>query len=466
LPRITIAGDKKNFRRAEGEEGVKQLIHSRVAGTPVTERIPFIIIAFVALGLFTCPVMAGERYISGTPDLSATIHGANEFYPGTVVNVPVNIQNSGLIQYVFSQPTLLTPADLPNTAKLMTVGLEPGDAPLAVLSDPQMVGDLMGGSNLLVNFRVRTNPDAPAGTYSLPLRVHYTYLAHADQYGQDVLQYFYETKDVTLDIPFKIKPEIIIEIISADPEDVNVGTEGFVHLSLKNIGNEDGTEAVVVLAPVGNSPVQPVGGSVYIGDFPMKSAIDLKYKISVQNNAEPGTYPVNVTVNYRNQDGVFVSSAPAVTGILVNGKIRFTIVSPPDEVNPGSQDVLEVTYKNTGSAPVYSAQARIFTQDPFTTSDDMSYLGDMAIGETKTAKFRVTVNQKATIKEYALDSEIRYRDALDNDQVSDRIRVPVSVVSLTGIMALLSNPYFIVILALVVIVVLYQVRKQRKKRTS
>lgn len=423
-------------------------------------------IALVAFWVFVSPVMAGERYISGTPDLSATIYGANEFYPGTVVNVPVNIQNSGLIQYVFSQPTLLTPADLPNTAKLMTVELGPGDAPLAVLSDSQMVGDLKGGANLLVNFKVRTDPDAPAGTKTLPLRVHYTFLAHADQYGQDVLQYFYETKDVTLDIPFKIKPEIILEVISAEPEEVNVGTEGFVHLTLKNIGNEDGTGAVVVLSPAGNSPVQPVGGSVYIGDFPMKSTIDLKYKIAVSNNAEPGTYPVNVTVNYKNQDGVFVTSAPAVTGIPVKGKIRFTVVSPPDTVNPGTQDVLEVTYKNTGSAPVYGAQARIFTQDPFTTSDDMSYLGDMAIGDTKTARFKVTVNQKATIKEYALDSEIRYRDALDNDQVSDRIRVPVSVVSLTGIMALLANPYFIVLLALVVIVALYQVRKQRKNRTS
>lgn len=221
-----------------------------------------------------------------------------------------------------------------------------------------------------------------------------------------------------------------------------------------------------MLAPVGNSPVQPVGGSVYIGDFPMKSMIDLKYKISVSNNAEPGTYPVNVTVNYKNQDGVFVTSAPAVTGVPVKGKIRFTVVSPPAGVNPGTRDVIEITYQNTGSAPVYGAQARIFTQDPFTTSDDMSYLGDMAVGDTRTARFKVTVNQKATLKEYALDSEIRYRDALDNDQVSDRIRVPVSVVGLTGIMALLTNPYFIVILVLVVIVALYQVRKQRKKRTS
>jgi hypothetical protein len=448
------------YRRSAGRDTSMKNSGIRISRSGIS----LIVIILCCAGTMVCPAMGGERFISGSPDLSATINGANEFYPATEVNVPVNIQNSGLIEYVISQPNLLTPADLPNTAKLMTVQLFAGGAPLSVLSDPQMVGDLLGGHTLLVNFKVRTDPDAAAGTYILPMNVHYTYLAHADQYGQDTLQYFYETRDVTLDIPLKIKPEIILQVISAEPEEVNVGTEGFVHLVLENIGNEDGTEAVVVLSPVGNSPIQPVASSVYVGDFPMKSQIDLRYKVAVSNSAEPGTYPVSVTVNYKNQDGIFVSSAPAVVGIPVKGKIRFTVVSVPDEVNPGTQDVLEVTYRNTGSAPVFSAQARIYTQDPFTTSDDVSYLGDMAVGENATARFKVTVNQKATLKEYALDSEILYRDALDNDQVSDRITVPVDVVGLTGILALLYNPYFIGILVVVVIVAILLIRRRRKKR--
>ncbi len=426
--------------------------------------ISLIVFILCCAGIVISPAMGGERFISGSPDLSATINGANEFYPATEVNVPVNIQNSGLIEYVISQPNLLTPADLPNTAKLMTVQLFAGGAPLTVLSEPQMVGDLLGGHTLLVNFKVRTDPDATAGTYILPMNVHYTYLAHADQYGQDTLQYFYETRDVTLDIPLRIKPEIILQVVSAEPEEVNVGTEGFVHLVLGNIGNEDGTEAVVMLSPVGNSPVQPLASSVYVGDFPMKSEIDLRYKVAISSSAEPGTYPVNVVVNYKNQDGIFVTSAPAVIGIPVKGKIRFTVVSTPNQVYPGSQDVLEVTYKNTGSAPVNSAQARIYTQDPFTSTDDTSYLGDMAVGETKTASFAVTVDQKATVKEYTQDSEIRYRDSLDNDQVSDRIPVPVDVVNRTGIMALLYNPYFIALLVVAVIVAVLLVRRMRKKR--
>ena len=70
------------------------------------------------------PASAGERVVSGSPELTAAILGANEFFPGEDVMIPVIIRNSGLIQYEYTYPTTLTPRDLPNTAKLMLVTLE------------------------------------------------------------------------------------------------------------------------------------------------------------------------------------------------------------------------------------------------------------------------------------------------------------------------------------------------------
>ena len=93
----------------------------------------------------------------------------------------------------------------------------------------------------------------------------------ADQYGLDQLQYFYKDQEVTIGLPIKIKPRIMLEIDSMNLSHVNVGTEGYLSLNLKNIGNEDGTDTVVKLTQVGNSPVTPVASSVYIGDFPRGS---------------------------------------------------------------------------------------------------------------------------------------------------------------------------------------------------
>lgn len=439
------------------ENKVKNGMHSRI----------ITILAVVSIcTVCAVPAMAGTRYMSGSPELSAAVSGANEFSPGTEATIAVAIQNSGLIEYEFTYPTTLTPADMPNTAKLMTLTLTPGDAPVTILSDPQMVGDLKGGSQMTVNFKVRFDPDARAGRYSLPLLVHYTYLAYADQYGQDALQYFYKTKDVTLNLPIDVQPEIQLAVISVDCGHITVGTEGFVTVTLQNNGHENGTDAVLMLSPAPNSPVRPSVGSVYIGDFPAGSTVTVPFKVSVSADGEAQEYPMDLSVYYRNENGNFVYSDLVVIGIPVYAKIRFVVISSPPEVAPGGERLLSIEYENAGSATVYSAQARIYAVDPFTTSDDTAYIGTLAPGESGTAVFEVTVQSAATEKTYSLDSEIRYRDALDNDQVSDRITIPVSVVAPTGIVAFLTNPVVIGIIVIAILVAAVLLRTYTKRRRS
>jgi hypothetical protein len=423
-----------------------------------------ILLILITLLCIAGPVSAGERYLSGGPNLTAAIVGPNDFSPGEEVTLPVAIQNSGLLQYVFTYPNQITAADLPNSAKLMMVTLDPGNSPLIIKSDPQMVGDLPGGEKLLVNFKVKIPEDTAGDTYILPLTIQYTYLAHADQYGTDALQYFYKTTSTTLELPVKIQQEVIPAIVSVNADQLNAGTQGYLNISLKNIGNLNGTEATVQLLGNGNSPVVPVASSVYIGDFPKDSVIQLNYTVSVSKDAIATSYPVNLTVTYQNADGTRLTSDPLVIGVPVSGKIDFTVVSPPPQVNPGTKKTIAVSYRNSGTATVYGAEAHLFTTDPFTTTDDTSYLGDMAPGDTRNAYFDITVNSDGTLKDYALDSEIRYRDALNNDQVSDRVRVPIQIVGLSGIMLIIGTPYGVLLIALVILGIVYFVLMKRKKR--
>ncbi|PKL58476.1 MAG: S-layer protein, partial [Methanomicrobiales archaeon HGW-Methanomicrobiales-5] len=92
--------------------------------------------------------MAGTKYMAGSPELSAYISGTNEFSPGDDVQMTIVIQNTGLNEFKFIQSGLVDRDDLPNTAKFLTVKLQPGDAPLVIKSDPQMLGDLKGASNV------------------------------------------------------------------------------------------------------------------------------------------------------------------------------------------------------------------------------------------------------------------------------------------------------------------------------
>jgi len=220
-----------------------------------------------------------------------------------------------------------------------------------------------------------------------------------------------------------------IEVLEAVPENLNIGSEGYLNLTVKNIGSEEGKKASVKILRNGASPIIPTDGSVFIGDFPRNSTVICRYKVVVSGDAEKQSYPVDVLVMYENREGDVVSSVSDTIGIPVGGKISFNIASGPVEIVQGSQSVIQVVYKNQGTTTAYNAQARLSAVDPFKSSDDTAYLGDMKPGESATANYQVMVDDGAVVREYTLDTEVRYRDELDNSQVSDPFNVPLSVQS-------------------------------------
>jgi hypothetical protein len=383
-----------------------------------------IVLACLAIG----PVSAGERYMTGSPELTAAVSGTNEFSPGDDAVIAVQLQNEGLNELKFVGSGIITRDDQPNTAKLITITLGLGDSPLIIKSDPQMIGDLKGGSSTIVKFNVKIPKNATVGTYDLPLNLKYTYLWMAEQMGTDSIQYIYKDVNQTLHLPLKIKPVLQFSILSVDTERINAGTEGYLTLVINNTGQENGKKAIVKIARNDDSMIIPTDASAYIGDFPVGAEVTSAFKISVSNEAESKTYPLDVYINYENYEGDIVDSERTTIGIPVGGKTEFAVVSEPIEISSGQKKTVTVQYENTGDTTVYSAQARISAVDPFTSDDDTAFLGTFAPGEVKEATFEISVDSTATSKEYGLDSEVRYRDALDNSIISDPIKVRIEVV--------------------------------------
>jgi hypothetical protein len=418
-----------------------------------------------ALVLLAVPVMAGENQLFGSPELSAAISGTNEFTPGQDVTLAVKVQNTGVTEVTVVRSSIVTPKDQPNTAKLLRVTLLPGDAPVTVKTDPQMVGDLTGGNSVTANFAVKVSKYAPGGVYSLPLQLSYQYLNLADQVSFDTVRYWYYNENITIPLDIRIKPGVTLDPVVAEADQLNVGTEGYVIVTMTNAGSEHARNAVAKLTRNGLSPLIPTDASVYLGDFGPGDTREIRFRASVSSTAAAQEYPVDIHVEYTNSEGDMAKSDTITAGVPVGEKIDFTVTSPVPQVRPGQKVALEVTYRNIGSAAVRSAEARISAVDPFTSNDDTAFLGDMAPGESRTAKYEVTVASGATHKSYGLDSEIRYRDALDNSQISDTIKVQVEVVESAGLLGVLSNPAVIGIIALVVLGAgLYYILVQRKKK--
>ncbi len=423
---------------------------------------PVLLISIAALLIAVSPASAGEQYMSGSPDLSAYLGGTNEYSPGQEVQIAVVVENSGLNQFKFVNTGLVSRDDLPNTAKFLTVTLGAGDSPFIIKSDPQMLGDLKASSTATGRFTVRIPADTPAGVYNLPVRLNYTYLQTAEQYGVDTVQNFYKTKEETFEFPVRVKPDVRVSVISSKFRDLNAGTEGSVTLEVKNIGHEDGKKAILTLARNDGSPVVPTEGSAYIGDFPAGGTATAVFRASVSDSAEAQTYPLDVYVRYENSDGDIISSDVETIGVPVGGKIKFVIVSDSESVSPGQKKTIRVQFRNTGGATAYQAQARVSMVDPFSSSDDTAYLGDVAPGETKEAAFLVSVDKTATLKKYGIDAEVRYNDAFDNQVISDPIKLGLTVAEDSGLVAgLLKNPIVLAVLAAIIIGAGYVIYRKR-----
>jgi len=436
---------------------------------PGLSRNPLRSIGLLSLALFIValaiisPASAGTQVMAGSPALSAHIAGTNEFSPGDDVYLPVVIENTGLNQFMIVQSGIISPSDLSNTAKQLTATLGAGDAPLAVKADPQVVGELPASTSATAMFHIKVNQDAAAGTYQVPVILNYTYLYQANQEGTQTVNYQYKSINQTVTIPITIKPEVQIAVSDVEAGNLNAGIEGYVTLTVTNVGSDKGQNAVVRIQQNGQSPVTPTEGSVYIGDFPVGAAANCTFRVMVASTAQAKTYPLDVLVYSKNYEGDYVNSPVETVGVPVGQKVAFTATPVKATMAPGANTVITVQYQNTGGTTAYNAEARISAVDPFTSNDDTSFLGTMAPGDTRTASFAVSVDSGATIKEYGLDSEVLYRDALDNQFTSDPLKVNVEVVPLRSVVDQLGLPVIIAIILVVLAAAGYVIYVKRFK---
>jgi hypothetical protein len=151
-------------------------------------------------------------------------------------------------------------------------------------------------------------------------------------------------------------------------------------------------------------------------------------------------------------------------GIPIGGKLTFSVTSAPARISPGSDSAITVEYRNNGDTTAYHSQARISAVDPFTSSDDTAYIGDIKPGENVTARYQIHAGDDAEIKTYLLDAEIRYRDTQDNSQVSDTFKVLVSVEPKPASGGLVSVLPALVLIVIIGIGAGYYLLVMRKKK--
>ncbi|WP_242611667.1 COG1361 S-layer family protein [Natrinema hispanicum] len=99
----------------------------------------------------------------------------------------------------------------------------------------------------------------------------------------------------------------------------------------------------------------------------------------------------------------------------------------------GNEQALTVEVTNNLNQTVTDVEARIFADDPLSTGDDdTGYVESLKPGESVTMSFELSAAESATEKTYPVSFDFRYDDERGNSQLSNTIRVPMSVSSSDG----------------------------------
>jgi hypothetical protein len=123
-----------------------------------------------------------------------------------------------------------------------------------------------------------------------------------------------------------------------------------------------------------------------------------------------------------------------------------------------------VEYQNTGTITANSAEARLSTYGPLSSSDTLAYLGNIPPGGKVTAYYTISVANGAAPGLYPLNTEVRYRDELDNSQVSDTFTADVQVNSQPVTSALVQILEFVAVIVVIISAAGYYVFVMRKKK--
>jgi hypothetical protein len=206
----------------------------------------------------------------------------------------------------------------------------------------------------------------------------------------------------------------------------------------------------------------------------------LTFPIRIYDNARAGIYELRLDITYAYQKDSAVSppygdtyfwdvegNDTAIITIEIEEQPFFEVTETTSYLTAGESGMLKVTYKNVGDVTAYDAIARISTVDPFSTTDDQAYLGDMAMGESRIALYKINVDDTATAKSYAIKNEIKYDDEHGDIQYSKALKATVNVKSAVPFMdKVKESPIVLILMVLGIIGIPTYLYIRRKKITT
>ena len=252
--------------------------------------------------------------------------------------------------------------------------------------------------------------------------------------------------------------------LSAVESDLRVGAAGTLRGVVENRGDDVARNAVLVVRSTGQT-IQTTEREVALGTLQPGARSPVDFEFDVSDEADAGTRQFSFTVEYRDADGSTRRSDPLDVPVRVGPQRDvFAVVSSEGDIDAGESGQLTLTIRNEDNEPVRDVAAKLFADDPLSTTDDEAFVDSLAPNETATITFGVAASGDALAKTYPVSLDFQYDDADGDTLLSDTYRLPVSVGASGGeggilpSLSMLAVGTVAVLLALGVVIVVRRLR--------
>ncbi|UWG49487.1 S-layer protein [Halalkaliarchaeum sp. AArc-CO] len=380
-------------------------------------RTVLALVAVVVVGSLAgiSAVQAQGQYVSGEPALSVFAPNPT-LEPGETTQLDVQVANDGTQRWGPGAQR-----DEVTTARSVQIEVRDGGTPFAVETERQSIGSLRDGDVRSVPIAVRVPEGVEPGTYSLDVRLRYSYVAQSDP-GSGVIQERTRRVTRTIDVRVEDRPRFQLHGIESN---VQIGGTGTVAVEVENTGEEPASELAV--------PLESTSPNVGFGEAQRDTArVDrleagestvLEYDVVVREGTTVRNYSLDGSVQFTDPDGI--------RGVEDGLSVGFTPLDPQGfafEIEESTLRVGEVgtitgTVRNDGPLPVEGVSIAP-AEGSLEVQGGPYAVGDLAVDESATFRLRVAVPEAADTAPQRIDLSTTYRTDGDRDRVATE---PVSV---------------------------------------
>jgi len=265
----------------------------------------------------------GKNYynVDGSPDLSATIIGNNEFDRDQTVTLNIDLMNKGKLLgfendrtpydldeiYAAKTEMKLESSIVDATNVVASLSVDPG-SPIEVKSVSQQAGTVKSGENSLtpVKFDIKIDKKAKAGEYNLYLNLSYDYQKNVQIKNPDSTAQTYDVNrwygimNQSQVLKIRVKDQADFEIVNTTGT-LFPGEDNIIEIKIKNTGEEEAKNIKVIVNP--SDPLGTTDDMAFLSTLAPGNTAVAKIKIKADSEAIPKVYGVDTILKYETPEG-------------------------------------------------------------------------------------------------------------------------------------------------------------------